>query len=199
MTEQSGPNVGQMIRTLREQRGLSLRALAKRSGLSVNAISRIEHGDNSPTVSSLHLLATGLTVPITAFFDEAHEQATVFVPQNQRLRSEGDGVVIESLGIGLRHQHLEPFMMTVSPQRGNIHEPIVHPGQEFVFLLQGELEYRVGDQTFTFNEGDSLLFEATQPHCFYNPGSQPAIVLLVFQTIEGTFVARQQHMDVCEA
>ena len=68
MAESLQPDVGQALRTLREQRGLSLRALAEKSGLSFNAITRIEHGENSPTVASLHLLADALNVPITAFF-----------------------------------------------------------------------------------------------------------------------------------
>ena len=61
-------NVGQRIRTIRERQGLSLRAVAERCGLSLNAISLIERGENSPTVSSLHHLATALNVPITRFF-----------------------------------------------------------------------------------------------------------------------------------
>lgn len=61
-------NVGQRIRRLREQRQLSLRALARLCGLSTNAISLIERGENSPTVSSLHALATALGVSITDFF-----------------------------------------------------------------------------------------------------------------------------------
>ena len=72
-------NVGQQIRALREQQGLSLRALAERCGLSMNAISLIERGENSPTVSSLHLLALALNVPITAFFEAKQEQTVVFV------------------------------------------------------------------------------------------------------------------------
>ena len=62
--------VGQNIRELRTKRKLSLRALAELSGLSTNAISLIERGDNSPTVSSLHSLATALGVPVTAFFEQ---------------------------------------------------------------------------------------------------------------------------------
>ena len=72
MIEQAEPNVGQRIRMLRDQRKLSLRALADRCGLSINAISLIERGENSPTVSSLHVLATALGVPITDFFEEKH-------------------------------------------------------------------------------------------------------------------------------
>src|SRR5271165_6314029 len=100
MNEPIEPNVGLRLRMLRERQGLSLRALAQQCGLSVNAISQIERGEHSPTVSSLHLLATALNVPLTAFFEDAREQMIVLVKRDQRLRSQSDGFVMESLGIG---------------------------------------------------------------------------------------------------
>jgi transcriptional regulator with XRE-family HTH domain len=177
---------------------MSLRALAEQCELSLNAIVRIERGENSPTVSSLHLLATALDVPITDFFEEEHEQVTVFVKQAHRLRSLANGVAMESLGIGLRNQQLEPFLITVEPGAGSMAEPITHPGEEFVFCLDGEIEYCVGDQLFRLDIGDSLLFTATQPHCFSNPGGIPAILVMVFVAVEGSLLARQRHLEMQE-
>jgi transcriptional regulator with XRE-family HTH domain len=137
MTDQMEPNVGQRIRGIREQRGLSLRALAERAGLSMNAISLIERGENSPTVSSLHRLATALGIPITTFFEDDHDQDVVFVAPQQRLRSTANGITMESLGIGLRNQQLEPFLVTIEAGDGNVDEPVTHPGEEFIYCLQG--------------------------------------------------------------
>jgi len=195
MMEEIAPNVGPRIRALREQRGLSLRALAERCRLSINAISLIERGENSPTVSSLHLLATALGVKITEFFEDSSEQAVVFVEKHQRLATEGNGLLMESLGIGLRNQQLEPFMVTVEPGGGNASEAIIHPGQEFVFCLTGAIQYQIGGQNYCLEPGDSLLFEATQPQCFRNVGDCPAQVLLIFQAAEGGHLARQRHME----
>jgi transcriptional regulator with XRE-family HTH domain len=194
MVAQTTPNVGLRIRSLREQQGLSLRALAERCGLSINAISLIERGENSPTVSSLHLLATALRVPITDFFEEDHEQATVFIRPEHRLSSQANGIKMESLGVGLRHQQLEPFLMTVEPGAGNIDVPITHPGEEFAHCLKGAIEYRVGDQRYALEASDSLLFQATQPHCFRNKTGLPAILLIVFQAGEDAHLARQRHL-----
>ena len=102
------PNVGARIRSLRDEQGYSLRALAERSGLSVNAISLIERGENSPTVSSLHRLAKALNVPITDFFHEESKQSVVYVRRQTGLRSESEGVTMESLGIGLTNQKMVP-------------------------------------------------------------------------------------------
>src|SRR3972149_3670761 len=62
-------NVGQRLRALREERGLSLRGLAKASELSPNALSQIERGNVSPSVSTLNRLATAMGMPVTAFFE----------------------------------------------------------------------------------------------------------------------------------
>lgn len=67
----------------------------------MNAISLIERGENSPTVSSLHLLATALRMSITDVFKEEQDQAVVFVRPVARIRSQANGIAMESLGIGL--------------------------------------------------------------------------------------------------
>jgi transcriptional regulator with XRE-family HTH domain len=187
--------VGQRLRALREQQGLSLRALAGKCGLSLNAISKIERGENSPTVASLHLLASALNVPITEFFREASDQSIVYVKRSQRLHSQRGGMGIESLGIGLHNQQLEPFLVTLAAGAGVNAEPITHVGQEFVYCLEGEFDYHIGLEVYHLETGDSLLFEASQPHCFSNSSGAPALVLLVFQAQEGNQAARLRHLD----
>ncbi|RPJ19952.1 MAG: XRE family transcriptional regulator, partial [Planctomycetaceae bacterium] len=113
--EMPAPDVGGRIRLLREKRGLSLRGLAARCGLSVNAISRIEHGENSPTVASLHLLAQALGVPIAAFFQFEAQGVRVRFRRNSRLSAGHSDMAIQSLGAGLSDQQLEPFLVTLSP------------------------------------------------------------------------------------
>jgi transcriptional regulator with XRE-family HTH domain len=194
--EEIAPKVGPRIRTLRELRGLSLRALAERCNLSINAISLIERGENSPTVSSLQMLAPALGVKITDFFEDPHEHAVVYVRRDQRLATRGNGLLMESLGIGLRNQQLEPFMVTIEPGVGDDGESIAHPGQEFVYCLEGTVLYQVSGQTYHLEPGDSLLFEATQPHCFSNAGDSLARVMMIFQAIEGSSLARQRHLEL---
>ncbi|HSM54767.1 MAG TPA: XRE family transcriptional regulator [Candidatus Sulfomarinibacteraceae bacterium] len=192
---QDTPDVGQRIRAMREEQGYSLRVLAERSGLSLNAISLIERGQNSPTVSSLHLLASALDVSITDFFTEERDQPVVFVPPPARLRSEADGLVMESLGIGLRNQQLEPFLLRAAPGTGTLEQPISHSGEEFVYCLEGEVEYCVGDEIYELQPGFSLLFEATIPHCFRNVTTEPALLMMVFHAGEGGHLARRLHLD----
>ena len=195
MTESMEPNVGVRLRALREGRGLSLRELAEQCGLSFNAISRIERGENSPTVSTLHLLATALNVSITAFFEDGHDQAIVLIRRDRRLRSDANGIAMESLGIGLRGQQIEPFLVTVAPGAGSADEQIAHPGEEFVHCLGGAIVYQINGEACLLEAGDSLLFEATQPHCFYNSGEIPARLLIVFQAADGKLLVGRHHLQ----
>jgi transcriptional regulator with XRE-family HTH domain len=181
MDDKNEPNVGLRLRFLREQKGLSLRALAVRCGLSINAISQIERGENSPTVSSLHRLATGLNIPITDFFQEEARQTMVLVKRDQGLRAQSNGVMMESLGIGLFDQQLEPFRMTIEPGIGNINDPISHSGEEFIHCLEGEIEYFVDDRVFQLKQGDSMLFNALHKHAYLNSSQGPATMLIIFQ------------------
>ena len=195
MTGSEKPDVGRRIRTLRVQQGLSLRALARRSGLSLNAISLIERGTNSPTVSSLHLLAGALNVPITDFFQDGSQQAVIFLKPAERLRTEAMGITLESLGSGIPNQKVEPFLITVQPGSGNIDQPITHGGEEFVYCLQGEVDYKVGEQVYALEAACSLLFDAALPHGFSNKSDMPALLLMVFYTAEGGHLARRLHIS----
>lgn len=177
-------NVGARIRTLRNRKGHSLRALAGLSGLSSNAISLIERGENSPTVSSLRQLANALEVPIVAFFQDDSQEQTVFVKAEQRAKSTASGTTIESLGTGLHGQRLEPFLVTVQPGSNAAAGTYVHEGEEFVLCMEGRLEYRVGDRLYTMEPGDSLLFKASQVHGFSNPEGHLAIALIIIDEHE---------------
>lgn len=194
MAEGEMPDVGQQVRELREQRGLSLRALSRLSGLSINAISLIERGTNSPTVSSLHLLANALNVPITDFFQNGTKHTVVFLRPEERMRAEAGGIALESLGSGLYNQQAEPFFVTVEPGAGNIARPITHAGEEFVYCLDGEITYKVGEQVYLLQPGCTLLFNADLAHGFSNEAELPARLLMVFHTAEGGHLARRLHL-----
>lgn len=193
MSETLEPPVGTRLRALREKQGWSLRELADRCGLSFNAISRIERGESSPMVSTLHLLATALDVSITAFFENGHDRTAVLTRHDQRLRSDAEGISMESLGIGLRNQQLEPFLVSVASGAGNMNEPVTHRGEEFVMCLEGTINYCINGETYALEAGDSLLFEATQPHCFVNTGEVTTQLLFVFQAADGHHLAGSHY------
>lgn len=197
MSQGRQPDVGQQIHRLRHQQGLSLRNLARESGLSLNAISRIERGESSPTVSSLHQLATALGVEITELFESDPGTSTLVVREHQRSRTQGEGVLIESLGDGLPGQRMGPFLMTLLPGAWGGKEPITHAGEEFVHCLEGEVDYQIRGEWHRLRAGDSLLFLASQPHLCRNTGLHQGKVLLVIQApCQEVSSAQQRHLMV---
>lgn len=186
--------VGSRIRELRTKQALSLRALAELSGLSTNAISMIERGSNSPTVSSLHSLANALAVPITAFFEQQGDKQVIHLKRHQRPTSVTAGIRMENLGSGLPNQQLEPFLMTLEPGISSAPAPITHSGEEFVYVLKGSLLCEIRGQAFALEEGDSLLFLASQPHRYQNHSAKTAQILIGFQSLTGEMMAHQHHL-----
>jgi len=189
------PDVGRRIRELRERRGLSLRTLAELSGLSVNAVSLIERGQSSPTVSTLHRLAAALGVRVVDFFGPEEEARVVLVRAEQRRRTETAGALVESLGIGLAGQRIEPFLVTLEPGAGSGSEPITHGGQELVFGLGGRVDYTVNGQVYAIAGGDALLFEASLPHYWCNTTWEVARFLLVLEAVEGRGAPLLPHLE----
>ena len=187
--------VGQRIRELRTKKELSLRALAELSGLSTNAISLIERGDNSPTVSSLHGLASALGVQITAFFETHIDDQVIHTVKNCRPTSKTSGMKMESLGSGLPHQQIEPFLMTIEPASSSTSSQITHAGEEMVYVLKGKLVCMIKDEEYILEKGDSLLFVASQPHIYRNEASKPAQVLIIFQPMVGQLMAHQHYLE----
>lgn len=196
MSKAKVPDVGKQIRKLRISRGLSLRALADRGGMSANAISLIERGENSPTVSTLHQLTTALDVSIADLFNEETSLNAVFVKKDRGVRYVNDGVELENLGSGLPDQQIEPFRLIVKPGSGTYNDPVSHPGQEFVFCLDGEIDYFVDGQMYKLESGDSLLLEAKCPHSWRNTSQVTASLLLIFQTAKNHPLAHQSHLEI---
>jgi transcriptional regulator with XRE-family HTH domain len=178
-------NVGERLRDLREARNISMRALATRSGLSANALSMIERGKASPSVSTLYKLADALGVSITSFFaSDTERKQVVFLKSDARTRMSFTRGVFEGLGGEQFVGRVEPFMLTLENSANSGPRTMSHTGHEFVFCLRGELEYQVERQTYLLTAGDSLLFAAHLKHKWRNPGRNVASAIIIISGIE---------------
>ena len=172
-------DVGIRLRQLREERGLSIRALARQSGLSANALSLIERGRSSPSVSTLYKVATAMGVAITTFFQTAPElHDVVHLKAGERTRVPFTRGLVEGLGGERFSGRVEPFALTLENGANSGPQPIVHTGHEFVLCLRGQLEYQVEDEIFLLEAGDTLLFTAHRQHRWRNPG--PLVTNAIF-------------------
>ena len=190
-------NVGANLRELRNQQGISMRALAALSGLNVNTLSMIENNKTSPSVSTLQRLAAALRVPITAFFKvEQEPRSVVFQRAGQRRRVAFEHGVLEDLGGGLSLLGGVPLLVSLEPGSHSGEEAIVHTGLEFVYCLEGCLTYFIREARYELTAGDSLLFEAHLPHRWGNFGSQPSRSLLILCPTDERDRPHERHFSL---
>jgi transcriptional regulator with XRE-family HTH domain len=178
-------DVGGRLRQLRQERNMSMRALARASGLSTNALSMIERGRTSPSVSTLYKISEALGVPITAFFRlEPPRQEVVYRKANERRRVPFQRGVWEGLGGESFVGGLEPFLLTLEVGASSGRFGMLHSGHEFVLCLDGLLEYEVEDTRYMLEPGDSLLFAAQLRHRWRNAGKEPVRVVIALTCFE---------------
>lgn len=173
-------DLGQRLRVLRRGRGLSIRILARMSGLNANTLSLIENGKTSPSVSTLQRLAKALGVPIKTFF-EAGELPRRVVCQKAGRRAQVRFLHggVEDLGAGLASSSANLLLVSIDPGADSGRTPMTHTGHEFVYCLEGSLEYIIAGESYTLNPGDSLFFQAHLAHRWRNPQAEDNRSLLL--------------------
>ncbi len=173
-------DVGTRLRQLREARNVSMRTLATMSGLSANALSMIERGKTSPSVSTLYRIAGALSVPVTDFFSpEEIRKKIVFLKAEERTRLPFLRGLWEGLGGEQFTGKAMPFMLTLENGASSGPNQMTHSGHEFVYCLRGQLEYQVEGQLYLLEAGDSLLFAAQLKHRWHNPGGVVTNALII--------------------
>ena len=178
-------SLGNRLRDLRRQQGLSLRSLAEKSGLSANTLSLIENGKTSPSVATLQQIALALNVSITSFFEvEARRDPVVFMKNGARNPIPFAYGTIEEMGPGITEESIQPFLVTFQPMSASGPNQLTHDGMEFIYCLSGRVIYQVIGQEYTLEPGDSIMFSSQMPHTWHNPGVEPAQVIIILSSLE---------------
>jgi transcriptional regulator with XRE-family HTH domain len=163
--------IGHEVRTLRKKLGITGSDLASATGISLGMLSKIENGNTSPSLTTLQALAQALGVPVTAFFRRFEEV------RNAMFVKAGEGVELERRGTRAGHQYnllghighnasgvvVEPYLITLTAD-SDVFPTFQHEGLEFLYMLEGEVQYRHGDKLYQMKPGDSLFFDADAPH-----------------------------------
>lgn len=189
-------SLGPRVRGLRKERDLSQRELARLAGVSANAISLIERNEISPSVATLHRLATALNVKISYFLEGEEEQTNIIhIKASQRPFLTSKGLMVAGLGQRLPGQEVEPFFIALAPGAESGRRPVIHAGHEIVCCLQGAVEYEIDGEIHLLEAGDFLLFEAELPHHWRNPADERAEMLLILQTPQGSNESIRRHFS----
>lgn len=163
--------IGREVRAFRRQQQITVAELSAITGLSIGMLSKIENGNTSPSLTTLQTLANALSVPLTSFFRrfEEHRQAVH--------TKAGEGVEIEREGTRANHQYnllghigsnasgviVEPYLITLT-DTSDVFQTFQHGGIETIYMLEGEVDYRHGDDVHPLRPGDTLFFDADAPH-----------------------------------
>ncbi|MFV0244740.1 MAG: helix-turn-helix domain-containing protein [Qingshengfaniella sp.] len=163
--------IGREVRAFRKQQELTVADLAHMTGLSVGMLSKIENGNTSPSLNTLQSLSGALGVPLTAFFRRFEETRGAVHTKA------GEGVNVERRGTRAGHQYnllghlgsnasgvvVEPYLIALTGE-SDIFPTFQHDGIEMIYMLEGSVTYRHGDQLFDLTPGDTLFFDADAPH-----------------------------------
>ena len=161
--------IGRVVRAFRKELDMTVAELAKVAGLSTGMLSKIEHGLTSPSLATLQRLAGALHVPVTTLFRSFEEE------RDASFVKAGQGLNIERRGTRAGHQYqllghtlekrigVEPYLITLT-DKSDVFPIFQHSGVEFIYMLQGKVQYRHGDKIYTLTRGDSLSFDADAPH-----------------------------------
>src|SRR6201997_1154772 len=168
--------VGVHLRKLRVKRGLSLAKVASDVGISVGFLSALERSHMSASVGTLRKLARFYRTNILDFFDPTESNSRVVRPNHRKVLEAGPGVRMELLAWG--NTVMEPHLFRIAPNSGS-GESYTHEGEEFLYVLRGQLQIALQEEQYRLKPGDSFYFESATPHRWKNPGKNETWVLWV--------------------
>ena len=176
--------IGAVIRRARSARGLTLDELAGMVGLSLTFLSRIERGLIACSIGNLLEIAGVLQVPPAELFadieGEDRTRAYRVVRSIDAVPSKGADAnyAWRKLASGIGEQRLETFLLELSekPRKPTL---VAHPGEEMCFVLEGSVEFQVGDETIALERGDSIHLRSDVPHMAWARGAGGARLLMV--------------------
>jgi transcriptional regulator with XRE-family HTH domain len=172
------------IKELRKSRNMTLQQVSELAGFSKGLLSKVENCMVSPPIATLAKLAEALDVPIGEFFEsDDQDPQIVFFPKEKRKLARGrrSSLNYELLAPGRRPRDMEPMSVTIEGQTYQFALQD-HPGEQFIYLLEGEMDYVVGSKTYRVRPDDCLYFDARQPHGPKLGKNQKARYIVIFSS-----------------
>ena len=184
--------VGDKIKGIRESKNLTIEEVSERSGLSTDQITSIENDENLPSLGPLIKIARALGVRLGTFMDDNDALGPVVTRAEDRER---DSSISFSNGAtdARRHmeyhplaqqkagRHMEPFIIDINPNGETSYQLSAHEGEEFIYVMEGQVEVDYGKDKYTLNPGDSIYYDSIVKHHLHGAaGKQAKILALVY-------------------
>ena len=188
--------IGEKIRGLRQQKRLTLQELSGLTTLSKPLLSQIENEQVVPPLATLLKIARGLKVDIHFFFEDAGNRQNYLLTRREDVREDekvprqvsNDSArpyTYYSLAQGLRHKHMEPFMVEFDNREWDDTLFFKHEGdEEFIYITDGELDFHYNNEVLRMRTGDSIYYDSGQPHGWVAVGEGKARAVAVMYTKE---------------
>ena len=184
--------VGSKIKGIRETKNLSIEEIAESSGLSVEQITSIENDQNLPSLGPLIKIARALGVRLGTFMDDNDALGPVVCRAADRERNSSisfsNGAAdarkhmeYHPLAQQKAGRHMEPFVIDINPEENPDFKLSAHEGEEFIFVMNGEVEIEYGKEKYLLKEGDSIFYDSIVKHHVHGaPGKSAKILAVVY-------------------
>jgi transcriptional regulator with XRE-family HTH domain len=178
-----GPHLGIRTQNLRNAHGLSVEQLAERAGCKPELIEELERGKLAPSLSPLSKIARALGVRLGTLLDDEEVTGPIVTREGEYklvTRHVGTGgAAMEYFGLASAKpaRHMDPFIIVIPP--GDSHPPSSHEGEEFVFVVEGEIELEYGQERHSLCAGDSIYYDSIVRHRVRALGERSARVMSI--------------------
>jgi len=170
-------NVGERIKALRIEQGMTLSDLSEKANISISYLSQIERDKTTPSLTTLTSIARALDVGLRYFFESDAEVVHVVRANAGSGGIEpGDWVAQARMTFEEANGKIEVYRVVLRPGSPSQHLT-PHAGEEFGFVLAGELTITLGGEVFVLAAGDSIHYDAVQPHAWSNPGTESCVII----------------------
>jgi transcriptional regulator with XRE-family HTH domain len=181
-------SLGDRIHRVRQERGLTIKDLSSRTGIDKAYLERMESGETIPALGQLVRLGRALDMKMGYFISPGVDQLMTVVRKNARrpisrfgeTKSMEHGYFYECLAPEKADRFMEPFIVTLVPTATE--EFSTHAGQEFLYVLEGEIKVQVGNSVEFLKPGDAVYYDSDQPHLVRCVGTAVTKVLAVLYT-----------------
>ena len=180
--------VGGKIKQIREMKKVSVEELAERSGMDTSLILKIEEEKNVPSLAPLIKIARALGVRLGTFLDDSDSYGPVVVRSGEyqkgaRFTSQTsearEHLNFFSLAFDKAGRNMEPFIVDIEPGLQSDYMLSSHEGEEFIYVLEGEVEINYGKEVYRLAKGDSIYLDSIVLHNVHAGNNQSAKILAV--------------------
>lgn len=187
--------IGKNIQHLRQKRKISVDQAAIQSGIDKNIYSCIENDTHPPSIAELLKLASFFDTSIghIVLGKESHGGKKIIIRSNERTmisngKMNSHDYRYESLAMGLKNRHMEPFLVEIFPKEKAVFSS--HPGEEFHFVMEGELTVQLENESIELSVGDAIYFDSSISHKVYSKNDAAKILAVLYKAPKNNFTAK---------